>query len=647
MPPIIAHAYGAKSSQSTSEVCARCSRVIQAPEKCKGIDFPVLETPEQLGSSPCRLCQALAKAVKRGTLERPALRVEEPHDGVLSWRLVLHDLRCTFPVYSWTMMHEANASGQETCRFPPNKAPYDKIKRWIHESKAFDQFGLVAGGPPIQLKVIDCSTKPPIIVAAPIKCRYVALSYVWGTVVRTFSYHIGDALQEDIPKTILDSIEVARELEIRYLWIDRYCIDQDDQHDVHCQVSVMAAIYANAYLTIFAVAGVDPSHGLPGVSTTQRLPPDDVMIGTVRLRPDRDLDTAEDIRISKWSSRAWTLQEGLFSRRRLFFTENEVVFSSNVEVFGEYSPRRFTRHLDCATFGPYYVGDVLTHDLGMLVSMYSERHLGRDEDALNAISGMLNALGKPGSKQAHMWGIPFNRPGVDNRILTLTWWSTRQGVRRYGFPSWSPLGWKSPVWFSGCVSDSGDASVEAWTGLAWRKWNEMKEEEIEALQTSPPVDSQFLRVITLTFHLQLAQHVSAHVETGRQLYCTGLGDYLLKPQWDVNPRAFHTNDQILCAVFSTGISEILLLKPLSNLESRKLPADLQSTAIYERVGCVDTYEHVYRASGPDGEVKKIDRNLTRGVRHRIESKRSNQMYSHIHGKSRHDLTGQVTCFLLG
>ncbi len=89
------------------------------------------------------------------------------------------------------------------------------------------------------LKVIDCNGAHLAIVSAPQACSYAALSYVWGHL----SAHGVDeppnetetatCLPEPLPRTIADYIEVCKSLEIRYLWVDRYCIDKSNAEEVH------------------------------------------------------------------------------------------------------------------------------------------------------------------------------------------------------------------------------------------------------------------------------------------------------------------------------------------------------------------------------------------------------------------------------
>jgi hypothetical protein len=76
-------------------------------------------------------------------------------------------------------------------------------------------------------RLIDCKARQ-VIVAQP-GCEYLALSYVWGTTTRTSTGSLGDL--DNCPKVIIDSMDVTLNLSFRYLWVDRYSIDQLDDED--------------------------------------------------------------------------------------------------------------------------------------------------------------------------------------------------------------------------------------------------------------------------------------------------------------------------------------------------------------------------------------------------------------------------------
>jgi len=63
------------------------------------------------------------------------------------------------------------------------------------------------------VRFIDCTERK--VVQMPTNCKFVALSYVWGTLKTSLQL-------EDAPATITDRISVALALGYRYLWVDRY-----------------------------------------------------------------------------------------------------------------------------------------------------------------------------------------------------------------------------------------------------------------------------------------------------------------------------------------------------------------------------------------------------------------------------------------
>ncbi|KAI6775971.1 hypothetical protein HG530_002729 [Fusarium avenaceum] len=181
------------------------------------------------------------------------------------------------------------------------------------------------------MKLLDICSSEFEIVSPPFNASYIALSYVWGISKTpnqqgyTIKARSGSLIPVHLPKVVLDAIEVVRNLGYRYLWVDRYCIDQHSNDDKDTQIKLMDAIYCGADVTIVAAAGVDDTFGLPGVGNTLRLPQSTVRTKDVSLLYSSG-HPKQAIQNSTWSKRAWTFQEGLLSSRLLFFTENEVYF---------------------------------------------------------------------------------------------------------------------------------------------------------------------------------------------------------------------------------------------------------------------------------------------------------------------------------
>src|SRR5205814_2379316 len=84
-------------------------------------------------------------------------------------------------------------------------------------------------------------------------------------------------------------------------------------------------VYKNAMLTIVAVAGEGPNHGLPGVGCRLRISQPFEEIGSIQFVSTLP-HPVNVIQASNWMTRAWTYQEAIFSPRRLFFTDQQVYF---------------------------------------------------------------------------------------------------------------------------------------------------------------------------------------------------------------------------------------------------------------------------------------------------------------------------------
>lgn len=309
------------------------------------------------------------------------------------------------------------------------------------------------------LKVIDCRTRN-IIQAQP-DCAYVALSYVWGS-------GKGGDLQNP-PKTIADALSATLDLGFNYLWIDRYCIDQQDAREKHTQIQQMGTIYRQAQVTIIAAAGADPSHGLPGVSSnrTWRTP---IMLNQHVLYPMHQT-SQEMISVSTWMSRAWTYQEFVLSRRRLVFTDQHAFLDCPEAMTEELSaswrltfiPRITLMDRDLRNTLSVAPGYSVWDRFSMNVTRYSKRNLTYASDALNGILGVLSTFEEENPKPVYqLHGLPyiFNRTTAE---LQLIWcishtygkmpgddFASRRQLTNPGgsgnqpedFPSWSWTAWE-------------------------------------------------------------------------------------------------------------------------------------------------------------------------------------------------------------
>lgn len=250
------------------------------------------------------------------------------------------------------------------------------------------------------LNVIDCENRR--VIPAGDGCPYLALSYVWGP-DSSMAQHVGNGshLLDLIPQVIEDALTVTLRLKYRYIWIDRYCIPQDDDSEKRAQIKHMGSIYTNAEATVVAAAGANSSCSLPGAGYGNRRSQPQARIGNVQLcstMPDSKLSISK----SKWMTRAWAYQEGLLSRRLIIFTEDQVYFQchdmhcyeaivSPLAVPHTKSDRGFRPASNCHLFPSPGVG-FDTFKFVEVAKAYSARDLTYDRDILDGVLGILRLL---------------------------------------------------------------------------------------------------------------------------------------------------------------------------------------------------------------------------------------------------------------
>jgi hypothetical protein len=293
-------------------------------------------------------------------------------------------------------------------------------------------------------QVIDCETRN--LVPAPARCTYAALSYVWGSVSGTSEVFLPQLSQA--PLTIEDAIICTEKLGIRYLWVDRYCIDQDDPETKHGLIQRMDQIYQNASITIINAAGEGPECGLPGVSSTSRRPQSSATLRGVTFTtvPNVKVELAR----SAWFSRGWTYQEGLLSRRRLIFTPSQVSFQClktctceaipvHIKVPQDYGNSAYDAgkisDMMQGLPGPLEVrgSHMITKEehaspmfrrvyLGMRINEYLKKTLSHESDILNAFIGVLRYAWLLSDPIYNFWGLPFRSLMSDADFLGALFW---------------------------------------------------------------------------------------------------------------------------------------------------------------------------------------------------------------------------------
>ena len=296
---------------------------------------------------------------------------------------------------------------------------------------------------------------------------------------------------------IEDSIDVTLKLGYCYLWVDQYCIDQNDINERHAQIHQMDRIYANAQCTLIAAVGDGPDQGLSGVRNTERSQKPVLELGQWTLISTvPDLPAA--VRRSKWRSRGWTYQEFLLSKRRLVFGEYQAYFMCNMMQCAESlvlppgqihvdNDKTDRAGISNGSMGYAFPGKN-PHTIMEYVCQFSDRTLSYPEDTLHAFDAIFEAFrrgprpvynlagvpiahpdilrddhGDPSSELAHLdlnqeeksdgVYVPSGRNAKEGFLLGLTWSRLKPAKRVEFFPSWSWAGWEGPITYISGISN--------------------------------------------------------------------------------------------------------------------------------------------------------------------------------------------------
>ena len=303
------------------------------------------------------------------------------------------------------------------------------------------------------VSLINCATDN--IVRGSLADQFLALSYTWGPQSRLLGRNHANCFSlQHAPLVVRDAATTVLRLGRKYLWVDRYCIDQQDETEKKMMIDNMDLIYESADATIVALYGDHDESGLPGVSIPRATQPVFDM-GTGRLTPSFPAIMSL-IGFSKWNTRGWTYQEARLSRRCLFFSHYQVYLVCQNSTWSEavpYDPNVnwIAKLLNSQKLGGTLFGEDIHDGWWRDRLEYTKRDLSRQTDALDAFRGILRR-----SSFITLWGVPIvpELSDIDPNVgfaLGLLWtkrpsWGLRRNVRRWGssdsyrrsdFPTWS------------------------------------------------------------------------------------------------------------------------------------------------------------------------------------------------------------------
>jgi Heterokaryon incompatibility protein (HET) len=165
------------------------------------------------------------------------------------------------------------------------------------------------------------------------KGKYIALSHCWGeeklplrTTKDKLDTYKGRIEPSELPRTFLDAVTVAREIDVQYLWIDSLCIIQDDSEDWAKESQKMEQVFSSAYCTISATSAKNSHEGFLSfpVKEAVRIPDGEKSeFAVYACIADKSFKQAVD-KDGLLNTRGWVLQERALSRRTIHFTGSQI-----------------------------------------------------------------------------------------------------------------------------------------------------------------------------------------------------------------------------------------------------------------------------------------------------------------------------------
>ncbi|KAF4333464.1 het domain protein [Fusarium beomiforme] len=502
-----------QKSAPSCPVC--CSLVFEYDTTIRGLTIPISDLKKSAkGASECRSCTLLWKAISRALKDQTtmpdalyeSILVESKppkHPGPMVVYLypdpVAYGIReKTFQLYTtdddspspWDLI----GHGFHIPEYGLSPSCVALAREWLNacslaEGKHANCTKTTISKLPTRVISVGSNTESPrLVVTEPNQqAHYAALSHCWGgstpamtTLSNLDTYTI--SLPDDLPQTFADALQVARALDIPYLWIDSLCIVQDSPEDWKHEACRMAQVYANAYVTIFADAAQDSTAGF--LAPPSRKAPDRFVVpyendpsgsGTIHIRRRgflaRELpyhtwsNSGHGSGQSKLSTRGWVFQERLLSPRTLHFSENEMAWECRSVCECECSATSL-RTLRTTSVMKHFLHpqdpDVSLAEANWrseIVPAYTQLDLTFPTDRLPAIQGLANAAHKLRSDDEYISGLWRKTMKAD--LL----WHRNAGdlvnrrIKKGGAPTWSWASITGPVEYRDRITPS-DSELE-------------------------------------------------------------------------------------------------------------------------------------------------------------------------------------------
>jgi hypothetical protein len=351
-----------------------------------------------------------------------------------------------------------------------------------------------------------------------LKTGFVSLSYCWGgdqpqklTRQSLPLYTLGVSVHS-FPKTIQEAIWYTKNIGLDYLWIDSLCIVQDDQDDKEREIARMAIYYGASTVTICAASSFSSQNGFlhpreepEFVAGPFKLPFQvDGDLGSVILYSD---EPEVYNSVEPTTTRGWTLQESMLSRRILIFASRQLYWTccrSNATCGGRFGTFQDRNMGDPASYvsGIHPITTIwnqppLTQWM-VICKDFASRKIGVAGDKLLAVSALAAHLSPLFTERdgdtVYLAGLFFILVEPISMVYQLLWYTDFQHSKR-------PKEYRAPSWSLACV-DGPLEFLYDFTSLPSRTSGSSGKKQLTKISTWGGVPNQRVYTFTVTMELQ-------------------------------------------------------------------------------------------------------------------------------------------------
>ncbi|KAF7198123.1 hypothetical protein HII31_00479 [Pseudocercospora fuligena] len=330
---------------------------------------------------------------------------------------------------------------------PASSLSMKRARAWIEECLSshgscvsVDSFEM-----PTRVLAVGTAERPQLqLTEQPQRSHYAALSYCWGgdqpakTTVQSLPAYCKHIDIDTLPSAVKDAIQVTRALQIPYLWVDAFCIVQDDENDKTRELALMQSIYKGSNVVLAATSTTSsvesfllPRSKLRPIKMNVQYNTD--MQGEMLLIPT---EMVLDYSIHK---RAWTYQEMALAPRVLSFERPGLRFYC-LEMDRDEDPDK----LHWAAFGNGHLNRTSQTNLQKphpegwieIVEKYASRRLTDVHDRLLALLALTQAYSETATVKHFLVGL-----WREDLPYQLMWRSGRPDMATradsYVAPTWS------------------------------------------------------------------------------------------------------------------------------------------------------------------------------------------------------------------